>query len=444
MQVSVETLSDLERRVTVQVPAERVAREIQNRLQSLSRQVKLHGFRPGKVPLKLINRMYGDQVRVEAVTELVNHSLNEALTQERLSPLSGPKIEPKQLEEGQDLEYSATFEVMPEFEPAGFENLKIERPVVEITDQDVDNMVDSLRWQRVVWNAVERPAGEGDRIRIDFEGRIDGGEFPGGKGENAAVVLGKGMMFKDFEARLTGLTAGAETEFDLTFPANYHPNDVAGKTAHFQVRVHAVEQASLPEIDDAFAESFDVKEGGVAAFRLSLRENMGRELRDNIWALVKRQVMQGLLDANPIPLPRALIDLQIENLARQMSFPVDAKDEKIQQLKTRLLEPEARRRVGLGLLISRLAKTHEIRVDEQRVRKHLESLSSTYQEPAEVIRWYEENPQAMELARALVLEDQVVDWLLERAQVSEKASTFAEIVKPGIPAAESAGQESSE
>ncbi|MDS4069922.1 MAG: trigger factor [Candidatus Competibacter sp.] len=444
MQVSVETLSDLERRVTVQVPAERVAKEIQDRLQSLSRRVKVDGFRPGKVPLRLIKRLYGDRVRFEAVSELVEHSLHEALVQEKLNPLGGPKIEPRTLEDGQDLEYCATFEVLPEFEPAGFENIEVERLVAEVTEQDVDHMIDNLRQQRAIWNTVERPAREGDRVRLDFEGKIDGRDFPGGKGENAAVVLGKGAMLEDFEVRLAGLGAGAELEFDLTFPEDYQTRDLAGKTARFEVKLHAVEEANLPEVDDAFAESFDVKEGGVAGLRLSLRRNMERELRDGIKAAVKRQVMQGLLDANRIPLPRALIDLEIENLARQLYFPADAKDEKTQQLKTQLFESEARRRVALGLLVSRLAAIWEIKVDEQRIRNHLESITSAYENPTEVIRWYEQNPQAMESVRALVLEDQIVDWLLERARVTEKASTFAEIMTPARQPAEPAAQESTE
>ena len=444
MQVSVEALSDLERRVTVQVPAEKLAKEIEDRLLSLSRRVKVDGFRPGKVPLKLVKRMYGDQVRYEAVGELMEHSLHEALVQEKLNPLGGPKIEPKVLEDGQDLEYSATFEVMPEFDPTGFENIAVERPTAEITEQDVDNMLQNLRQQRATWREVERPAAESDRVRIDFEGAIDGQNFAGGKGENVNVVLGKGSMLKDFEDRLTGLSAGAETEFDLTFPENYQVKEIAGKTARFQVKLHAVEETVLPEVDDAFAASFDVKDAGVAGLRQSLRENMERELRDGIKASVKRQVMQGLLDANPIPVPKVLVETEIEHLARQLYFPADAKDEKTQRLKAQLFEPEARRRVSLGLLISRLATAQQIKVDERRVQNYLETMASTYQEPAEVMRWYEKTPKALDNVRALALEDQIVDWLLERARVTEKTSTFAEIMTPAKQPAEPLSQEAAE
>ena len=440
MQVSVETLSDLERRVTVQVPAEQVTGEINSRLQKLSRQVKVHGFRPGKVPLKLIKKMHGDQVRYEVVSELVQQSLIEALTQEQLSPIGAPAIEPKNLEEGQDLEYSATFQIMPSFEPSGLENVQVERPVAEVTEQDIDMMIETLRQQRAVWNAVERPAQEGDRLRIDFNGEIDGQSFPGSKGENSVVILGKNVMFSSFEEQLLGLSAGPEIGFDLTFPEDYHAQEVAGKTAHFQVRVHVVEEASIPELNDAFAESFDVKEGGVAGLRQSLRDSMDRELRDGIKTAVKRQALQGLLAANPIPLPQMLVDAEIENLAGQLYFPGGDQDEKIQQLKTQLFCAEASRRVALGLLMSRVATMQELKADEQQVRERLETLAASYEDPAEVIRWHEQNPQAMDNIRALVVEAQVVEWLLERAQVTEKPSTFAEIMKPVQSQAESVDQ----
>lgn len=430
MQVSVETLNDLERRMTVLVPAEQVAKEIQDRLVAMSRKVKVAGFRPGKVPLKLVKRMYGDQVFYETVSELMQNSLRDALAHRNLTPLGGPSIEPKTMEEGQALEYSATFEVMPEFEPSGFENIKVERPVAEVTEHDVDRMIDNLRQQRVVWNVVERPARDGDRIRFDFEGKIDGQDFPGNKGENTQVVLGKNTMLPEFEARLVGLGAGAESDFDLIFPDDYQAKEVAGKTAHFQVKVHGVDEAQLPEVDEAFAESFDIREGGVSALRQSLRANMERELGDGVQAAIKRQVMQGLLDNNSIPLPRALIGVEIEHLASQLRFPAGDKNEKIQQLKTQLFEAEARRRVALGLLISKLAASQGIQADEQRVRARLDALAAAYEKPAEVARWYEQTPNALDNLRALVLEDQIVDWVLERAQVTEKISTFAEVMTP--------------
>ena len=235
MQVSVETLNDLERRVTVQLPAEQITREIQDRLVSMSRRVKVDGFRPGKVPLKVLKRMYGDRTRYEVVSELMEHSLREALVQEKLNPLGGPRLETKTLEEGQDLEYCATFEVMPEFELSGFENIRVERLVSEVTDQDVDRMIETLRQQRAIWSAVERSARIGDRVRFDFEGTIAGQSFTGSKSKNAGVVLGTGTMLKDFEDHLIDLSTDTEIEFNLTFPEDYQDNEVAGKVAHFQI-----------------------------------------------------------------------------------------------------------------------------------------------------------------------------------------------------------------
>ncbi|MDG4548908.1 MAG: trigger factor [Candidatus Contendobacter sp.] len=434
MQVSVETLNDLERRVTVQLPAERVAKEIQDRLVSMSRKVKLAGFRPGKVPLKIVQQMYGDQVRYETVSELLQTSLRDALIQENLNPLSGPKIEPKPLAEGQAFEYSATFEVMPEFELSGFENIQVERPVAEVTEQDVDRMIETLRQQRAIWTAVERPVRDGDRVRVDFAGKIDGQDFAGNKGENTQIVLDGKSLLPDFQARLIGLSPGVEIEFDLTFPQDYQAREVAGKTARFQVKLHGIEEAHLPEVDEAFVAGFDVKEGGVAGLRQALRENMERELREGIRMAIKRQVMQGLLAVNAIPLPRALVETEIESLANQLHLQTDGVSqevrEKVQQFKAQLFEAEARRRVALGLLISKLAASQGIRVDEERVQSRLDVLASPYEEPAEVVRWYQETPNALDSLRALVLEDQVVDWVLKRARLTEKASTFAEIMTP--------------
>lgn len=430
--VSVETLSDLERRVTVRVPAAEVAQKVQDELRSLSRRAKVDGFRPGKAPLKLIQRMYGQQVHLDAITELMEHSLRDALVQEKLDPIGGPKVESKSLamEDGADLEYSATFEVIPEFEPTGFENIRVERPVAEVTDQDVDEMIETLRQQHANWRIVERPAQTADRVRFDFEGKLDGQDFPGNQGKGVQLILGKGSMLADFEAQLTGLAAGAATEFDLTFPTDYHAAEVAGKTAQFTVQLHQVEEAEPPEVDEAFARRFDVLEGGVPALRQSLRDNMERELGDGIQAAVKRQVMQGLLENNTVSLPRALIAAEVERLAQQLHFPAQNQDEKIQELKWKLFETEARRRVTLGLLISRIATGQSITPDEQRVQARLNALASTYEKPEQVVHWYESTPEALENLRAVALEEQVVEWVLERAQLSDRSSSFTEVMKP--------------
>lgn len=433
MQVSVETLNALERRVTVRVPAERVATEIQSRMQTLSRKVKVHGFRPGKIPLKVMKQLYGQQVWLDTAGELMEHSLHEALTQENLNPLSSPKIEPKPLRDGQDFEYSATFQVLPQIEPTGFETIQVVKPVAEVTEQDVDDMIQSLRWQRATWHPVERPAGQNNRVHINFEGKIDGQVFPGNKGENAEFVLNGKSLLKDFEERLFGLSPGAEAEFDFTLPADHPTQDLAGKTAHFQISLHSVEEAILPDVDDAFAEKFDIQEGGIAALRESLLDNMKRNLHESIKAIVKRQVMQGLLQANKVPLPQVLVEVEIDNLASQLQFPDDLPDEHQQQIKAKMFGLQAYYRVALGLLMSELVTRQSIQVDEQRVRNMVETLATAYQDPREFVRSYEQNPQLMANARALALEEQVVEWLLERAQVTEKESKFSEIMDPRQP-----------
>ncbi|MCP5159537.1 MAG: trigger factor [Gammaproteobacteria bacterium] len=432
MQVSVEALNDLERRVTVQVPAEKVANEIQDRLQTLSRQVKMAGFRPGKVPLKMVKRLHGDQVQYEVVSELMEHSLREALIQEKLNPLSQPKIEPKPLEEGQDFEYSVTFEVMPEFEATGFETVQVERPTAEVTEQDIDQMVESLRWQRADWSLVERPANLNDRLQLDLHGTIDGQPLANDQGKDITLILGRKATFPELEEKLIGLSSGAEAEFDLTFPQDYPAGGVAGKTAHIQVKLHRVEEATLPDVDDAFAEGFDVREGGVAGLRQSLRDNMERELREGIKAMVKKQVMQGLLEANQIPLPKILVEQEINYLAHQMmNIPSNTEDnDKIKHIKHQLFGAEARRRLTLSLLISDLATRHHIELDEQRVRAYLESVAAAYEEPDEWIRSCEQDAQALNNIRGLVFEDQIIEWVLDRAQLTEKKSTFSEVTAP--------------
>jgi trigger factor len=430
MQVSVEKLDGLERRMMVQVPAGEIDREVQDRLLSLSRKVKLDGFRPGKVPLKIVKRIYGLHVRQEVLSEVIQSSLRDALTQENLKPVGGPKIEPKQMEEGVDMEYSATFEVFPEFEIAGIDGLKVERLTAEVTEADIDTMIETLRKQRTLWNEVERPCQQGDRVTLDFEGKRDGEDFTGNRREDLFLVLGSGSMVKGFEEKLLGLRAGEETEFDLTFPEDYPSEELAGKLIHFAVKVKAVAEPTLPEINEEFAASFDVKEGGVEGLRKTLRENMERELRDAIKVNVKRQIMQQLLNANAIPLPQTMIDQEIEYLARQVHFPEKAKEQQESiALKTKLFESEARRRVALGLIISRLISTQGIKLDETRVDDHLTSIASTYQESEEVVQWYKNNPLALGGIRAIALEDQIVDWLLERAVVVEKPSNFNEFMK---------------
>ena len=432
MQVSVEKLDGLERRMTVQVPAEEIDQEIQNRLRDLTRKVKIHGFRPGKVPYKVVKRMYGPQVRKEVLGEVMQSSFQDAIEQEKLRPTGRPQIEPKNMEEGHNMEYSATFEVLPDFELQGIEGLKVERPIAEVTESDIDNMLETLRKQRVRWNDTDRSAQEGDRVTITFEGKLDGEGFPGHKGEHVPVVIGDGAMLKDFEERLIGSQSGNTLEFDMVFPNNYHNKTLADKQVHFTVAVEAVAEPQLPEINDEFIASFDIKDGDMEAFRAALKENMERELSEAVKIDIKRQVMQGLIDANDIPLPQAMVNDEVAHLAKQSGFPEDSEKEEQETTKNKLFEAEARRRVALGLIIARLVSANDIKVDNARVYAHLETIASRYQDQdvQAVMQVYQQNPQLMESIRNLVLEDQVVDWLLERAEISDKPGSFDDVMKP--------------
>lgn len=443
MQVSVEQLEGLERRVTVQVPAETVEKEIQNRLQSLSRKARLDGFRPGKVPLKIIKRMYGVQVRQEVVGETMERSFYDALQQENLLPIGSPRVEPVNVAEGEQLEYQATFEVLPEFSPKEIAGRTIRRPVAEVNDADVENMIEALRKQRAEWSEVERPARTGDRLTISFEGKLDGGDFPGNKAEETTVVLGQGQMLESFEQPLLEQMPGAERDFDVTFPESYPREQLAGKTVRFHVRIHRVAEPRLPEIDGDFIKSFGVEDGTVEGLRKALRENMERELAEGIKSRVKQQVMDALLAENDILVPQALIDQEIDSMARQAGFKGDDDNPDTKATKRRFFETEARRRVALGLIVSRLLKSYDLKLDEQRVQQRLTAIAASYEDSDEVIGWYRKNAQLMDGIHNLVLEDQLVERLLDGAQLEEQASSFDEIMRSG-QGAETGGSDASD
>lgn len=429
MQVSVETTGVLERRMTVRVPVERVDREIENRLRTLAQQAKVAGFRPGKVPYKVVQRKFGEAVRREVLGDLMQSSLRDALVQEKLRLAGGPRIEPN-IEAGAGLEYTATFEVYPEFSPAGLDTLKITRPAAEIGDQDVDAMLEKLRRQRIAWETVQRPSQAGDRAIIDYKGDIAGAEFPGNAGDKVPVVLGSGAYLKSFEDQLTGVSAGAEHSFEVAFPEDYHAKEVAGKTVHFQAKVHSVAEPRPPEVDEAFARAFGVTEGGVEALRKEIRDNMRRELDATLRAQLKGQVMDALLKANTIDLPKSLVQREIERLREDARAHMAADSSRSSDLPDTLFEEQARRRVALGLIITEIVRANGIQADPVRVRAQVESIASTYEQPEEVVKWYYSNPSFLESVQGLVLEEQVVDWLLERADISETHATFDALMHP--------------
>ncbi len=430
MQVSVESTGALERRMEVSVPRERVEQAIDERLQRVGRSAKLKGFRPGKAPLKVIRQQFGAQVRQEVLSDLMQSSFAEAVSSQKLSPAAGPRIEPISTGAGEDLKYRAVFEVFPEVELKSVDGLKIERPVAEVTESDVDAMVQNLREQRPRFNAVDRPSAEGDRVTMDFNGQLDGKGFEGSKGEGVAVLLGGGRMLADFERGVTGASAGDSLKIDVRYPDDYHNKSLAGQTAAFDVQVKKVEEKVLPELDDEFCSEYGVLEGGMEQLRAEVRENMGRELTTNIRTRLKQQLLDRLLEGNPVEVPRGLVDAQVREMQIDAARRIGARDASQVPPPETFQEP-ARRRVALGILISELIKDRGIELDRARVEERLAELAADYPDPEPVLKAYRENAEAMRQVESLVLEEQVIDYLLERAETKDRPMSFKDLMNFG-------------
>ncbi|ENA37613.1 MULTISPECIES: trigger factor [Pseudomonas] len=429
MQVSVESTSALERRMTVGVPAERIETEVAKRLQQTARRVKVPGFRPGKVPMSVIRQRYEASARQEAFGDLIQETFYEAIVQEKLNPAGAPSVEPKAYEKGKDLEYVATFEVFPEFEVKGLEDIQVERLQSEVADSDLDNMLEILRKQNTRYEEVDREAANDDQVTIDFVGKIDGEAFQGGSANGTQLVLGSGRMIPGFEEGLVGAKAGEERVLNLTFPEDYQNLDLAGKTAEFTVKVTKVSAPQLPEMNEEFFAQFGVQESTLEGFRAEVRKNMDRELRQAIKNKVKNQVMDGLIAANPIEVPAALINSEVDRLRVQavQQFGGNIKPD---QLPAELFTEQAKRRVVLGLIIAEMVKQFELKPDDERVRALIEEMASAYQEPEQVVAWYYQNEQQLNEVRSVVLEEQVVDTVLEKAKVTDKQVSYEDAVKP--------------
>ena len=426
MQVSVETTGTLGRKITVQVPAQQIEEAVNARLLDLSRNVKLDGFRPGKVPMNVVKKKFDSRIRQEVVGEVMQSSLYEALVQENLKPAAGPMIENMTMEPGQALEYVATFEVYPEVQLASLEGKSVERPTASIEDADVDKMLEKLQKQRTTWNPVERPAQNDDQVVISFTGTIDGEAFAGNTAQDMPLVLGSGNMIPGFEEQLLGVQAGDQRTLEVKFPDDYQGKEVAGKTATFEVQVSKVNEPVLPEINDEFAHSFGM-EAGLDAFRSEVRSNMERELKERIRNMTKTAVLDVLLQVNNIEVPGALIEEEIDNQLRQA---YGNRPEALQNanLPRQLFEEQARRRVSLGLLVGEVIKNNGIELDKQAVRNRLEEIANTYDSPNEVIKAYSENKSLMQSLEGLVLEDQVVEVLLGQLNVQDKVMGFEELM----------------
>jgi trigger factor len=429
MQVSVEATGSLDRRMTVQFPPDRVDSEVEKRLKALTKRVRIDGFRPGKVPLKIVQQRYGAGVYQEVLGEVLQESYREAIAKEGLVPAGGPSIEPRMMEPGKPIEYVASFQVFPEVTVADLSDVVIERPVAEIDSADVERVIESLRKQQRGWAEVARAAVQGDRVTLDFVGTLNGEPFDGGKADGFGVEVGAGRLLPDFESQLVGVEAGTEKTIDVTFPEDYPAANLKGQKVQFALTIHKVEEPRLPEVDADFARAYGIEDGDVAKLRDEVRANMARELAQNIKGRVKKQVMDALVAKHDFELPQALVRSEIDRLRAETEERFGGAS-RTQPLPDSLFEEEARRRVRLGLVVRAIIEAEKIRLDPERLERELDILAQTYEDPDDVKRHYRTHPQAMTGLESMVIEDQVVDWVLEHVRVTEKPGSFDSLMNP--------------
>ena len=426
MQVSLTATSGLERRLEVAVPAQQISTEVEQRLKRISRTARLKGFRPGKAPYNVIRQQYGEQVHAEVIGDLMRSSFAEAVSKENLKPAAGPRIEPLDMQPGADLRYAATFEILPEVKLASPENIAVERPTATITDADLDAMIESMQRQRPVFTDVQRPAQDGDRVTLDYDGRLDGNPFEGGDGRDVNIIVGSGRVLKELDDGVKGAPIGEPRTITVKYPDDHASKALAGHTAEFTLTVKKVEEQSLPPIDDEFLAAFGVKEGGVEALRAEVRKSMERELAEVVRNRVRNQVMDALFKDNAVEVPRALVDEQIQQLQADMARRMGVKD--ANQLPQReLFEEPAKRRVALGLIIAEIIRAESLKVDRERVMSRLNDVVASYPNAEEMRRAYLQSAEAMRQIESAVLEDQAVDWVLSRAKVTDREQSFKEL-----------------
>jgi trigger factor len=430
MQVSVESIGEIGRRMTVAVPADEVEKQFASRVARLGKTIKLPGFRPGKVPKKMVEARFGGQVMQELAGELIETSYRDAIGDEGLVPVGGPSIEPKNLERGQDLEYVATFDVFPSINCPNIDAQKIERPVIEIADADVERTIENVRRQRVSYHEVERSAENGDRVVLDFEGRIDGEVFDGGTATDFPVVLGAGQVLPELDAGLVGANANEQRRIEQRFPDDYPKESLAGCDAVFEVTVKAVEESRLPDVDAEFAKAFGIEDGSTDALRADVRNNLQRELDERIRSYMREQVMTALRERNDFDLPAQMLKEEVQQIEASHSDRLRQQglDPARIPLQPDAVEADAQRRVALGLIIREVVNQRSIRPDAERVRAKLEQMAVSYENPPAFVQWYYSDKARLAQIESLVLEEQVVESLLEGAEVIEKKETFSDFM----------------
>jgi len=426
MDVTVESTGTLERRMRIELPLEPIEQQVNSRLQSVGRTAKVKGFRPGKVPAKVVKQRYGKQVREEVLNEVLQKSYSEAITQQELTPASGPKIETEN-QGGNTFAFTATFEVMPVVDLKDLAKIKIENPEVTIGDDDIEDMLLNLRKQKASWEEVDRKSADGDRVVIDFVGKLKGELFPGGEGTDYPVVLGAGQMLPDFEKGLVGVKAGDEKTFKVKFPKDYQAEDLAGKKVDFTINAHRVEAEVLPELDDEFAESFNVTEGGLERFRKDVRENMDRESEQKVKNDLREQVMNGLLEANPLEVPHALKHQEMHSMQRDAMQRMGIEDAEQAPPLDNFAEA-AEKRVVLGLLVRQVILDKKITIGEADLKSYVEEMCASYENAADMVNMYMSNPQIMQQIEPMVVEQQAIEWIIENGATKNKKISFKEFM----------------
>ena len=427
MQVTVESTGTLERRMRVELPAERIEKEVDSRLKSVGKNVKIKGFRPGKVPPKVVKQRYGAQIRQEVLSDLMQQSYSDAVQQENLNPAGGPQIETEAASDGKGFTYVATFEVMPEVELKGLDKIKVEKPEVEIGDSDLDEMIENLRKQKATWTEVDRASAKGDRVIVDFDGKLKGESIEGGQGKEVPVILGQGQMLADFEKGLTGVKAGEEKTFKVKFPKDYHAEDLQGQKVDFTIKTHRVEEETLPPADDKLAEMFNVQEGGLEKFKADVVDNMRHEADQKVKAQVREQIMEELLAANPIEIPQALKHQEMHSMQHEAMQRLGIEDhDKAPPLEN--FAESAEKRVRLGLLIRQLITDQDLTLSEDLVRAHVEDMCAGYENSDEMVNMYMSTPQVRQQVEPIVLEQMAFDWLLDHGKVKTKKVAFKEFM----------------
>jgi len=433
MQTTLETIGQLERRLNLSVPVAAIESEVEKRLARLAKNVKVPGFRPGKVPMKMVAQQYGPQVRNEVITDAVQSGFADAMRDQNVRVAGYPRIEPKATAAVTDnLEFSAVFEVYPDIRLGDLSTVVVERPVADVGPEDVEQTIAVLRKQRVNYQPVSRAAATGDRATVDFTGRIDGVEFPGGQAKDFAIVLGEARMLPEFETAVTGMKAGDTKSFSLVFPADYHGKEVAGKAAEFTLTVKSVEEPRLPEVDAEFAKAFGIASGSLVELRTEIEANLKLELKRKIETRVKEQALAALRAKAELAVPRSLVELESQNMAGRMAEEMRRQGMKAEDIKLapEMFRDNATERVALGLVLAEVVRAHGLTAKPEQVKALVKESAQTYEQPDAVVRWHYEKPERLNEFEALAVEHNVVEWVLARARVIDKPTSFADLMGP--------------